>query len=270
MATLLPAVTMPGAIAGAGARAASATKQILPEQLAAAGALERLIAVGRRRASAGTPAPGAASTAALMGLLDRVGAWGEAETGLSRAAFAVHAQAVGGKKMLRARVAELREMEFRGVVDDEWEPVEARRRRRKREAKRAARDAKARGDEPPALNGDGCDIAAEGEDPSALPTLTPTPTPVAPSIGEEDVTARIARNKADALEKRRLALAARSASGAVAPAPVPAPETAPVTSKVSADAGDEVDMYDIMEAAAAAEAAEDDHDVEMELLAEMD
>lgn len=266
-------------------------KAAFAERLSAPGALEGIVALGQRAAARGRPAAGG-EAAAMLSLFGDVARWAEEEVGPSPgeefclAQFVAETQACGNGKLVKARVAELREMEFRGVVGD-WEPLE----KRKRRMKRDERERRERGD---VSEGEGeREDEDDGESGEGVLEIAGAP-------GRETVQERIERNRRMAMERRLAAQGkavvsggAVSASGGVDGAGEAAPAEPSHIGKLgagSADVGnaggdpvgasaagaepvlpegavlaeDGVDMYDVMMGEG------DDDDIDMDLLADME
>jgi hypothetical protein len=89
----------------------------LTEALLSPGAMEALLERGRKCAVA-PPRPGKESTA-LMAAVDAIRCWAASDLrfDLSFAELVVAAQAAGSHRTVKSRLAEAREMEFRGVLE---------------------------------------------------------------------------------------------------------------------------------------------------------
>lgn len=190
----------------------------LAERLCTQGPLEDLIEIGRR-AGSNVPKSGSEGVA-FMDLFEQLQRWAsrpEVAPDLTMADFIVQVQAAGGYKPLKARVAELREMEFRGVAVEKFHRQES-------------HVQPAEMNENNAVTNDSI-ASRQCASLDALPT---------------DVAARIARNRQAALERRRAAQM-RFSTQAPENKPQPVPTVAD-HEQGQPESDDEPDLYDVMEA----------------------
>lgn len=212
----------------------------LADRLCASGPLEDLIEIGRRAGSC--PPEKGFEGDSFLALFEHVRQWAarsDVAPDATMAQFIAQAQAASGYKPLKARVSQLREMDFRGLhappVDDEDQ-----------------------------IRDDSASRELDSEQNSAhalSDSLRSLPT---------DIAARIARNRQAALERRRVAL--ERARNVAVPNPVKLSrepsqpsESSPSRqhNEAQPEMDDEVDMYDVMEA------EQSEHDVEHDVLASM-
>lgn len=265
-------------------KATAKRKETLADRLLTPGVLEGVVSLGRRAAGRGMPAAGKEAES-LYNLLDGVRQWmhecGVIGDGESVAHFIAEAQAVGGQKDLKARVAELREMEFRGVIEAESEAADVPKRRKKKGAL-----VRSGGESDTDAETEGGGVGAQDMEqavafPGTSGALVGQSNP--PATGE-DAGQRAERNRLAAMERQRQARARRAAqaggagAAGASVAPVAPPSNAAATNVAAEQSAqarapvvvsgeDAVDMYDMMEAEMAE--MEDNNDAEMEVLAEI-